>query len=266
MDNGIARGAGTRIRTGLLAAALVLGLAQASPSHAQMATTEAGPSLLAHIMNQINTLTQRFQDYYQYAEDALRWQQTWQHYYQQVARFMNKVQNPALTTKVPFEKVALTYGVEEICGTGTSGGGFSLVGLARRVIPTGEGNIAQKQQEICAQIQMLENTKHNAMVEYVGKIAPSLERDLGEITKKRAENNEEGTIAAIQEATTRLEAQQNQSEADLENQLKGCDMMIASLTRMQKVVAQQALKGKANPIVGTLVKTATLQAALKVGN
>src|SRR6476661_5255711 len=115
------------------ALACVLGTAMflhAPSSNAQLATAEIGPSLFSHITNQINTLTQRIQDYSEYAQQAVRWQSTWQHYYQQIARFMSVVRNPTLTNKVSLQMVPLDFGVAEECG-GTGGFSLSLATIAK---------------------------------------------------------------------------------------------------------------------------------------
>ena len=57
--------------------------------------------------SQINTLTVQFQDYYEYGQQAVRWKATWDHYYQQVARFIARVRNPLLSNKVDFREVPL---------------------------------------------------------------------------------------------------------------------------------------------------------------
>ena len=118
MDNANGSRATGRIRTGALACAMALALLHAPPSSAQLVTAEAGPSLLAHLMNQINTLTQRFQDSYQYAEEAMRWKATWDHYYQQIARVVSVVRNPTLQNKMTFTAVDPYFNVEERCGEG----------------------------------------------------------------------------------------------------------------------------------------------------
>ena len=261
MDNLIARcrpsGA---LRTGLLAVALTLGLVQAPPSQAQLVTAEAGPSLLAHLMNQLNTLTQRFQDYYQYGEEAVRWKATWDHYYQQIAKFVGVVRNPALNSKLNFQAVDPLFNVEERCG---AGGGLSVSSLAAMVTMRADDGIVENQRAICAKIQMLENQKYNAVVSYFHDVEPVIKQDLERIEQQRRTNNEQGTLQAVAEASERLSNQMEISQAELTRQLEASDQMIAALTAMQQSLAQQALKGKPRPVIGTLVKTATLEAALK---
>lgn len=249
------------LRRTILASVLALGIAQAPLSHAQWATAEVGPSLMAHLMNQINTLTQQMQDYYKYAEDAVRWKATWDHYYQQIARFVSVVRNPTLQGKMNFEPVDPYFNVAEKCGAG--GPGLNLAGLSKLVALDPDKGIIENQRGICMKIQMLENQKYNAVVSYFKDVEPVIKQDLEKIGQQRKENNEQGTLQAIIEASERLSNQQRISEAELSRQLQGADQMIAALTTTQRSLAQQALKGKPRPVIGTLVKTATLEAALK---
>lgn len=254
-----------RVRS-LCATALVVMVAAVGVAprraQAQMATVESGPSLFSHIMNQLNTLTQRLQDSTAYVEEKARWASTWSHYYQQVARFMSQVSSPTLQNTVAFQEVPMDYGVAERCG-GTGGFSFSLSSLANTLLPGPNADIVASQKKICAQIQMLENQKFNVTVRYFKQVAPILKRDLDAITAQRKANNEQGTLQAISEASDRLQNQQQTSGAELENQLKSCDQLIAVLTETQKNLARQALNGKPDTAIGTLVKTATLEAALK---
>ncbi|WP_462116077.1 hypothetical protein [Lysobacter xanthus] len=214
-------------------------------------------------MNQYNTLTTQMQAYFEYGQQAARWKATWDHYYQQVARFMSLVRSPTLSNKVSFEPVPMDFGVQERCG-GTGGFSFSVSSLANTMVPDLKGNIRDNQRKLCAQIQMLENQKYNATVRYFKEVAPTLKEDMEAISEKRRENNEQGTLAAIAEASARLQTQQETSGKELDNQVNSCDRLIATLTAMQQNLARQALNGAPDTAIGTMVKTATLEAALKV--
>ncbi|WP_133500384.1 hypothetical protein [Cognatilysobacter terrigena] len=250
-------------RIALLSAAVgLVGITHLPRAEAQLVTAEAGPSLLAHLMNQINTLTQQMQDYVAYGEQAVRWKATWDHYQQQIAKFMGQVRNPMLRNTLAFAEVPLDAGVMEKCG-GTGGFSFSLSSLTSTLAPDFTSDIVSSQKKICAQIQMLENQKYNLTVRYYKEVAPSLEQDLKEIEARRKENNDQGTLQAVAEASERLQNQQTISGDALDKQVKACDQLIANLTEMQKNLARQALLGKPNSPLGGLVKTATLEAALK---
>ena len=239
---------------------LLAALAPAPTARAQWAVAEVGPSAVQHLLNQINTLTQQIQDYAAYGEQAMRWKATWDHYYQQVARFMSVVRNPTLSNKLSFNEVPLDYGVAEKCGAGAA---LDVTSIASGFIPDFGGDVIKNQQRLCGHIQMLENQKYNATVRYMKDVAPVLQQDLAKIQSQRAANNEQGTLQAINEASARLAAKQNESWQELRAQVESCDQLIAGLSSMQKSLARQALKGKSEPIIGTLVKTATLEAALK---
>lgn len=246
------------------AAALTVALGcvlSSRPAAAQWIVSDPATEL-STAFTQVSTTTSQIEAASEYVQTAVRWKATWDHYYQQIARFMSMVRNPTLSSKVSFSPVPLDFGVQEKCG-GTGGFSFSLSSLANTLVPDFNGNIMENQRKICAQIQMLENQKYNATVRYVQEIAPSLKQDLENIDQQRRANNEQGTLQAIQEASLRLQNQQKLSEDELTTQVKSCDTLIAALTEMQKNLARQALKGKPDPVIGTLVKTATLEAALK---
>ncbi|TZF91484.1 hypothetical protein [Cognatilysobacter lacus] len=246
-----------RFKTTGLVAALVLASAlmlQPKDARAQWAVID--------VPTEINTLTQQIEAASAYYEQAARWKATWDHYYQQIAHFMSQVHNPTLSNTVSFDYVSMDFGVQEKCG-GAGGFSFSLSSLSSTLVPDFQGNIMDNQKKICAQIQMLQNQKYNATVRYLKEVAPTLKQDLQNINAQRQANNEQGTLAAITEASTRLQNQQTTSGQDLDNQVASCDRLISTLTEMQRNLARQALKGKPAPIIGDLVKTATLEAALK---
>lgn len=252
-------------RTGAVSiCTLALGMAGilcSVPASAQWAVSEIGPSAPMHIQTQINTLAQQIGAAGEYVETAYRWKAQWDHYQRQIAQFMNTVSSPLLRNAMTFDPAPIDRGVAERCGDTSA---FNLTELARMTLPKFEEDIRDSQKKICTQIVMLENVKYNAVVNYVQEVAPKLKSDLQEINRQRKSNNDPGTLAAIVEASARLAAQQTQSKEELDRQTQGADVLISSLTTMQRELARQAMEGrKKNAILKTVIRTAALEAALK---
>ena len=249
-------------RARLAATGCVLGLSLALvvPANAQVVVAEAGPSLIQHLLNQLNTYAQRFQDQSEYTQQAQRWYQTYTHYQQQIVRTTGYFAQMGMDLDRSMEPVPEDKNMER-CGSGT----FSLATLAGRFALDGAGNIRQQQQDICRRIQLINNRKYNATVRLMREVGPQIDAHIRELELRRNSSNDEGNVMGSANDVAQFDIRLKGHFSQWETQMKMYDSYIASLQESQKVLAHRALKGT-NDTIGTLVRTATLQGALEVGN
>lgn len=248
----------TRARTTRRLDAAMLGLALAACSAGSMAqttTVEVGPNLIQSILNQINTYMQRYQDQNEYAEQLQRWQQTYDHYQQQLVRMRSITTVYRLPQGRSMEEVADDYLVERRCG----GGGGSSLGRLLDVDP--EGDIVAQQKQVCASIQAMENRKYNETIRFLRDTVPGMERSLDAARGRRDSSNDEGNLTASQDDSARIANELGVKFEAWGSRIQMYDAYIAALKDNQRVLAGVAMKGESHPL-GTVVRAAALKRAL----
>lgn len=237
-----------------LAAAVTLVLGFSAPVHQAQAwipVQETGVSLINHIMNQINTWSQKYQDIDAYRK---QWTQI-QALYVRLQTLMQLQFN----NNVSLTKVDENEGVNERCGEGASG----ALGAALSVIkPNAEGDIMAEQRKICVARQIAMNRKYNVAVDMMAVLKKHAE-EFNSIERQRMtlSGDKPGENQGV---TNTMQSFGNRVEQDLNNfemTIKAYDNYIAALNDRQQVLAQQALKGK-NGEIGKVVGTTILQGAL----
>lgn len=196
----------------------------------------------------------------QYGQQATRWYRTLQHYQQQMVRVEGMITSFGLPGGQALEEVPYDYMVSERCGSG-----LGMRGVLHAISLNQKGDYIGQQRRICQQMQQLQNIKYNETVQFLRRTVPQMQADLKRIEAMRATDNSNGTVDGATNASatmqTSLEVQFQQWDA----RMKAYDGFIASLQESQRQLARMALKGESNPI-GTVVKAAALQGALKAGN
>lgn len=220
---------------------------------------EVGPSWIQHTLNQINTYLAQIEAAGEYTEQAMRWRSTLSHYQQQLIRIQGIISGFGLPKGVDLTPVLLNYNVAERCG------GFSISSLTKVFNLNGSGNIYEQQKQICANIQMMENMKYNATVEFLNKTAPEMEAELKTLDTRRNSSNENGSVDANTNDALRMTASMEGRFKVWETQVQSYDSYIQIMQSTQKILAQGALKGKSG-LLGTFVKTAALKSALEIND
>lgn len=223
------------------------------PAHAVFATE------FTQIMNQINLAIQRAQAYAEYGEEAMRWRQTLAQYQQQLVRIQGIISAFGMPQGPELTPVALNHNVAARCG------GFSISSLTKVFNLNGSGNIYEQQKQICANIQMMENMKYNATVEFLDKTASEMKTELQSLDTRRGISNENGNIDANTNDAVRMNTNMEGKFKVWETQISSCDAYIQTMQETQKILAQGALKGKSG-LLGTFVKTAALKGALEIND
>lgn len=220
---------------------------------------EVGPSWIQHTLNQINTYLAQAQAVGEYGEQAMRWRNTLTHLQQQLIRIQGIISGFGLPKGVDLTPVLLNHNVAERCG------GFSISSLTKVFSLNGEGNIYEQQKQICANIQMMENMKYNATVEFLNKTAPEMEAELKSLNARRNSSNENGSVDANTNDALRMSTSMDGRFKVWETQVQSYDAYIQTMQGTQKILAQGALKGKSG-LLGTFVKTAALKGALEIND
>ncbi|KAF1707045.1 hypothetical protein [Pseudoxanthomonas sacheonensis] len=218
----------------------------------------------AHMMQNILTqLEQMGKDVAEYAEQAARWQQQYSHYRQQLIKAQSMFTKLGLPQSVTLEKVEDDYMIADRC---RGAGGGLLSGLKNMLTLDPNGDLMKQQQQICVNIQVMENRKYNETVEFLKKSMPELDQTLATLKSMRDSNNDQGNLTKVSYDAEALTADMNKSFAEWESRMNSYDAYIQSMQQAQKTLTQIALKGKQSSPLGTLVKTTALQGALEVGN
>lgn len=218
----------------------------------------------AHMMQNILTqLEQMAKDVAEYGEQAARWQQQYSHYRQQLIKAQSLLTKLGLPQSVNLEKVEDDYMIADRC---RGAGGGVLSGLKNMLTLDPNGDLMKQQQQICVNIQIMENRKYNETVEFLKKSMPELEQTLASLKSARDSENTQGNLTKVSYDAEALNADMSKSFAEWEARMNSYDAYIQSMQQAQKTLAQIALKGKQSSPLGTLVKTTALQGALEVGN
>ena len=126
------------------------------------------------------------------------------------------------------------------------------------------GNFIEQQEQVCANIQRMQNMKHNYTIEFLQTYLPQLERELRRLESQRNASNDEGNVAASDNNALQIG---NGAEAKFQTWLaniQAYDSYISAMEDNQALLARIAMKGKRGA-PGSMVKTAALKGALEVG-
>lgn len=250
---------GMGIKSCAVAGMLVLAFATAEKARAQMATVEVGPNFFNNLMNQINTLTQRFQDYAEYGVEAQRWYSKYQHMQQQLIKLQGLASTIAPMSD-QFSRRADDYGMEYACPG--SNGGLSSALLKSWIGIDMEGEIGPQQLKICEYIVLVENAKYNKTVDMLKRLRErSAEHEQIE-SRRSSVGDSEGNLQAVNNDVMRMAAAMQIELDNWEATLKGYDSYIGLLRSDQQRLAQAALNGRKN-VWGTVVQGAVLKGALE---
>lgn len=241
--------------------AIMLGIFGMSANvRAQFATVEVGPNLIQSILNQLNTFSQRFQDYAEYAEEAKRWHDSYQHMQQQLI----KLQGFTASMGPMPDRLARRkddYGMVESCRG--SKGGVTLSALKQMVGIDAGGDIQEQQRQICERIVLAENAKFNQTVDMLKRLRTRASEL--EAIERRRENvgDSQGNLDANDNDVARMSAGMQMELDYWEATLAGYDSYIGLLRSDQQRLALLALNGDQTNPWGTVTQGAVLKGALE---
>ena len=224
---------------------------------------EVGPSLYNHIMNQINTYSQKIEDAKEYGEQAMRWRNTISHYQQQLAAlraFQDQAMAMGITDKI--EERAPAYGMADACPDAS--GAMSFSSLFSPFSLNMNGNIVEQQQEICQRIVLAQNAKYNEAV----KMLKNIKKRSGELDRVSSARDSVGTSQGKLDSNTNdvdaILARVTLDMQYMQASVGAYDEYILGMKEDQGRLATRAMSGGKKSWVGTVVQGATLKGALEV--
>lgn len=242
----------TRLRALVVAAALMMGTQNAYAGWPVIDIT----SIMGEVRSWIDDTTE-------YAKEAVRWDD--------MKKQIDSIRNifSALNFAIglaPGEKLVKVdprYMVEETCGSDTGGLSISTV-MAVMGMDIG-GDLKKQQQQICVNIQMMQNRKYNESVDFLDRTIKQAETAMAEnFASRNGSENSVGSVQAATSDTARLGNQLNVIAQQWNTQVQAYDAYIETMEQRQNLLAKVALKGKRNKLAKDLVQTAALKAALSI--
>jgi hypothetical protein len=199
-------------------------------------------------LNQLNTYTQRAQDYKQYADMIINPGQAFQ---------MAQLSFGA----AQFQKRNEMEGVSERCrGSGSGsmiGELFTAVGL------NPNGDIIAEQRRICTMIVVLENKKYNDSVDAMNKLLNDTQTEINTQANRLLSTNRQGDTQTLQANATNGLQTILTNHQQTQERMKMYDDLINVLKESQKALAVRALKGESTPL-STMTNTLILAGALSL--
>ncbi|MCI1119219.1 hypothetical protein ACYPJF_09255 [Stenotrophomonas geniculata] len=198
----------------------------------------------------------------EYAAQVTRWNRTFQEYKNALVQIQGMINNFGLPPGATLERVPDDYMVADLCRTSA---GFSAGSLLKKFVLDTSGDLYAQQQQLCVNIQMMENRKRNETVDFIEKTIPSINASLSEIMGWRggADGNLAGTLSAVNSDSLRTANDISKLQQEWEARMRSYDAYQESMKANQRVLARVALKGKPG-VISQLVKTAALEGALHI--
>lgn len=193
------------------------------------------------------------------AKDAAHYKATYDKYQQELIKLQRMVTGLSMLGERTPAKRDRQWNIER-CG----GRGFSLTSTLRNALTDPKGDIYSQQQDICAWIQVTENDRYNLTIDMISQVKQETERAISQAAARRDTNNKNGTVNASDNDLLTLNTQLTAVHKNYEANLKAYESQLSTLKSVQTGLAEVALRGERG-VLGTLVKTAALQGALKIG-
>ena len=205
-------------------------------------------------LNQLNTLTQKGQDYAQYAKEV-------QHMTQQLTQPLQAFQMSSMSFGPQFQRRSEQEGVSERCqGSGSGsivGELFTTLGLDLG------GDVVAQQRRLCTMIVVLENKKYNDSVEAMNKLVNETQTEITTQAGKIRSSDTNGANDSNHASATSNIQQILVNYQSTQERMRMYDDLISVLKESQKALATRALKGQSSAL-GTMVNTGVLAGALSL--
>ena len=242
----------------LTVAGLVLtGVLAAGPARGQALVNDP-PHTIKTVLGWINTHKQDLKQIQQ-------WRDQLNHYQQQLVS-ASKLLDRSITMTMDFKERALDYGMADQCRAPGSGGGsvLSLSALWARVAPDMNGDIKAQQYDICQLMVMTGNARFNEQVRMINNIQER-DRELKAIAARgQAIGSSQGKLESVKTEISQFGARATMDMQYSESVLVAYDGLLVSLAQDQQRLAQRALRGTGQDVIGAVVQGASLKGALKL--
>lgn len=225
-----------------------------NPAGAQLITKD--PFGLVAKMEQIS------KDAAEFGKNAQRWQETANHYQQQLIK-LQRMNFGQARMEDSFPPRPQDYGMEDMCPGPGRGIKDQLTSAFRQAMPKLDGNVVDEQQAICQRLVYAENAKYNESVNMLRTLMQR-SREFAQIESQRdSVSNSPGALAANDNEAYRFVAR-NQLELDYwQARMKAYDDYVASLKWDQARLAKRALHGRKGALDGVIPSDVIKSALLK---
>ena len=244
--------------------AALLGIA-VDAAKAQVLVTD--PTAIA--ANEEGFKSQLAQSVAQYARQGMQYAKQLEQYYQQVEQYQQLLMSiKGLGINISLSSSKLepiddpSALIDQNCPSASGGSviGSLVTSAAAAVSP--ETPITVAQQQICANITMLQVDEYNRTVAMLGK----LDQYGSTLQKLNKLTNEVKTLGTTSGATTQAvtySAITAHAMQEWQTAIAGDQAVIQALNQQQSILAKAALKGQSS-VIGTVVQAAALKAAFSV--
>ncbi|MFC6839684.1 hypothetical protein [Xanthomonas theicola] len=205
----------------------------------------------------------------EYAEQAKRWaetakqyQQQLQHYQQQLIKLqrLNLGQSPMADN---FAERPQGYGLEDSCPGANASGLSGLLQQFKSLAPDMQGKLNEEQLKVCARIVMAQNAQYNETVRMLKRLIDR-NNQFKTVVEKQRDNvgTSQGALAANDNEVRRFATQNTMDLNYWQAQMQAYDTYIVALKDDQSRLARRALEGNKGNLLGQIVQTVALKAAL----
>jgi len=247
--------------------ALIVGLLGVSMETAQAQVLVTDTAAIA--ANEEGFKSQLVQSIAEYTRQGMQYAKQLEQYYQQVEQYKQLLMTiKGLGTNISFSSNKLepiddpTELIDMNCPNPSGGSviGGLVTSVAAAVSP--ETPITVAQQQICANITMLQVDEYNRTV----AILNQLDQYGGTLQKLNKLANEVKTLGTTSGATTQAATYSATTAYAMQQwrtAIAGDEAVIQSLNQQQSILAKAAMRGKSS-VIGTVVQAAALKAAFSV--
>ncbi|WP_235565796.1 hypothetical protein [Lysobacter sp. Root559] len=202
-------------------------------------------------VNYVAKLQQIAKDAAEFGKNAQRWQETANHYQQQLIK-LQRINFGQGRMEDSFPPRPHDYGMEDMCPGPGRGIKDQLTSAFRQAMPKLDGNVVDEQQAICQRLVYAENAKYNESVSMLRTLMQR-SREFAQIESQRdSVRNSPGALAANDNEAYRFVAR-NQLELDYwQARMKAYDDYAESLKWDQARLAKRALQGKKGALDGVI--------------
>jgi hypothetical protein len=240
-----------------LVVSLVLACALSGVSMNAHAFSDA-PAFGQRLLEFFETTRKRIQEY----TDAIA---TMNHYKQQVSELGNMLTLSNLSLMPhPMENAStrpLEQGIER-CDKDTSNSDLNLMTLITNLMPA-DGNYAKEQYDLCRRIVLLENYKHNDLVQAMKDLKKLKEEGHYEVVKQAKDAGTESKNATSEVAAINTLTAVQIQYANIRYTTRIYDEMIKALNEQMKNKANEALRGKKKNVLESIASAAVSSGVLK---
>ncbi|MEI2455535.1 MULTISPECIES: DUF4141 domain-containing protein [Lysobacter] len=238
----------------VLAAGCVLGIGSAN---AQWVVTDPGHTI-QNIVTQIKGFAER---YGQHIKEYTKLQQQVQHFQQQVIQISSMLQSIGMPTQQPWAEISNSERNKRITDRCSTGGGGLLGSLASVFKLNPNGDLAEQQKQICANIVTAKVDKYNYTVRFATQTLPQIEKQIKDLESQRKQNNKQGNLETVANDSTRLANSMSASFQIYQGQMQAYDNYVLQMEDEQRELVKTAMKGR-NDILGSVFKGVALDKAL----